>query len=101
MFNMLRNAEHPLDVALAARAAAAARRSRLVDELVREPGTIAVVRDVDEWGVSLLAAVLVEEFRREAPRRGELVAVRRLARGEPASALCARYRLLVDREGGG
>jgi hypothetical protein len=99
MRNMLGSAEHELDVALAARAAAVARRAPLVDELLREPRPIAVMRDVDEWGVSLLAAVLVDEFRRRPPGRGELVAVRYDGRPRPrlAETLVDRYRLFVDR----
>jgi hypothetical protein len=98
MVNMQAGDGHPLEVALITRAAAVARRGLRVEELLREPQTIAVVRGVDEWGVSLLAAVLVDEFRRQAPRRGELVTVRYGARQWSAGTLPGKYRLLVERE---
>lgn len=106
---MLGNGEHALDVELACRAAALARRAArpapLVDELLRadrahcEPTTIAVVRDLDEWTLSLLAAVLTDEFRRQAPRLGELIAVRHDGRARPQTvgSLSGKYGLLVDR----
>jgi hypothetical protein len=110
MCNMLGSGEH-LDDELVRRAGALARRARrdpLVDELLRaegahcEPKTIAVVRDLDEWTVSLLGLVLADEFRREAPRVGELVAVRYDGRAWPQTVGTpyAKYRLLVDRGAG-
>jgi hypothetical protein len=109
MWNMHGDVEDGLDDALVLRAVALARRSArpgaLVDELLRakkahaESKTIAVVRDLDEWTISLLAAVLTDEFRRRAPRLGELIAVSYDGRARPQTAgrLCARYGLRVDR----
>jgi hypothetical protein len=112
MWNMLGDGERALDVELVRRAAALARRAArpdpLVDELLRaqrahcEPKTIAVVRDLDEWTVSLIAVVLTDAFRRQAPRAGELVAVRFDGRAWPQTVGTpyAKYRLLVDRGAG-
>jgi hypothetical protein len=61
------------------------------------------VRDLNEWTVSLLAVVLADAFRRQAPRVGELVAVRyydRRAWPHTAGTPYAKYRLLVDRGAG-
>jgi hypothetical protein len=81
----------------------------LVGELMRVetghtsygPKTIAVVRDVEgrEWSVWLLATVLADEFRRQAPQIGELLAVRYEGRVRPQAGgtAYAKYRLVVDR----
>jgi hypothetical protein len=66
------------------------------------PKRIAVIRDLagEVWSVWLLHKVLVDEFARQAPRIGELLAVKYLGkvipeRGSPYE----KYRLAIDRDG--
>jgi hypothetical protein len=65
--------------------------------------TIAVVRDPAgrEWGVWLLHKVLADEFAEQAPKIGELLAIRYLGRVQPDGDRPAyvRYRVVVDRDG--
>jgi hypothetical protein len=110
MWNMLGGSARALDDELVRRAAALARRSArrdpLVDELLRaerpqtgwKPRTIAVAGHLDEWTLLLLAAVLTDEFWRQAPRLGELIAVRHDGRAQPQTVgrLCATYGLLGE-----
>jgi hypothetical protein len=84
--------------------------SLLIGELVsQETGTtswgekrIAVVRDAQGqlWNVWLLHKVLIDEFARQRPAIGEMLAIRYEGRVSPASgAAYEKYRVMVDRPG--
>ena len=71
----------------------------LFNELL-QPDTITIVRDLDEWHVSLVATLLIEEFRRQPPTPRELVVVRRTAEAPAVETGLRRYGLVVQRAGG-
>ena len=64
------------------------------------PTKIAELRDVDgrDWAVWLLGQVLQEEFERQQPAPGELVAVYFDGRRQGRDAEYRSYRLVVDRQ---
>jgi hypothetical protein len=67
------------------------------------PKQIAVIRDVEGqlWSVWLLHTVLVNEFFRQQPRLGEMVAIRWEGRVSPeGGAAYEKYSVVVDRPGG-
>ncbi|MGD0165797.1 MAG: hypothetical protein ABSC51_00705 [Gaiellaceae bacterium] len=64
------------------------------------PIRIAELRDVDgrDWSVWLLGRVLQEEFERQSPAPGELVAIYFNGLHQGADASYRSYRLVVDRQ---